>query len=791
MFKRMFLLWLFVSVLLSVNLYAVVDSFYVTVDMTGQVIYGGGSGYNGGTWYYYPETEWWNEWFSNEPFVLNNMKTIHTEFTVQPLDPGLPSYVEIAYNWSTVDWWATGIPEPPLPGLFDPLLEDRYIQRHIFYVNGNLFLPEIVIDDFEIKDYNPAWVSIDVRGYNFQISGVTGLDAQIRHDCVPNKTKNMKWSQPPIEIDPAAPTVIYCGEDELSIKEPITAEPIWITAADDYRCLGDMPVTSVHWWGSFIGYQDDVLPPGIPLKWRIGFWSNMPAGASGVPYSHPDMLLHEVYIDNPRVEYEFVGFDAFPTPDGQLPIVDSCWQFYVRLSPEEYFWQGEFNSLDNVYWVSITAIYEDGLEVPFPWGWKSRPWHWMDDGVKFTIFEDYGPGYILSPSQVTPIEKTLDNEIWESYDLAFELDTDPEWVKWEQSFCGIRQWPHYEDELSMAIETASGDLDVISKVADDWPCTRRTPITAIAWWGSYIGFTYEACRQPVYRPYSPDYFLIEIWTDIPDPDPTNPDTYSRPGQKIWEYRADRSQYDEVLVGFDKHPEFTGPIRHEPVFRYNVRLPEDAWFCQIEENGVYWISVMAVYRDFQPSYPWGWTNHTHLYNDDAVAGVFDGINWQWRELFDQTGTSEDMSFMLFTNPDVTCDCLNDNLANLAEWVQFGKPQCWCYERNCRGDANGKPEGTTKTGIKYVYLADLALLTLSYNVAEPPKGPGIMSIPNGICADFNRDPEGTTKTGIKRVYLNDLGILTINYNVAEPPNGPGVPLCPLYTAGGEINYYVYPP
>ena len=37
-----------------------------------------------------------------------------------------------------------------------------------------------------------------------------------------------------------------------------------------------------------------------------------------------------------------------------------------------------------------------------------------------------------------------------SYDMAFELDTDPNYIKWEQTYTGIRDWPHYEDEESMA-----------------------------------------------------------------------------------------------------------------------------------------------------------------------------------------------------------------------------------------------------------------------------------------------------------------------------------------------------
>ncbi len=62
----------------------------------------------------------------------------------------------------------------------------------------------------------------------------------------------------------------------------------------------------------------------------------------------------------------------------------------------------------------------------------------------------------------------------------------------------------------------------------------------------------------------------------------------------------------------------------------------------------------------PNYNWGWTNHAHEFNDDAVAGVLDTPNpgYYWEELYDQTGESEDMSFIVYTEPDECCPCLGD-------------------------------------------------------------------------------------------------------------------------------------
>lgn len=66
--------------------------------------------------------------------------------------------------------------------------------------------------------------------------------------------EHSKWSQPPIEIDPNIPEPIYCGWDEPSYSvKPTPGPTFWKIAVDDFRCIGNMPITSVHWWGSYKG----------------------------------------------------------------------------------------------------------------------------------------------------------------------------------------------------------------------------------------------------------------------------------------------------------------------------------------------------------------------------------------------------------------------------------------------------------------------------------------------------------------------------------------------------------
>ncbi len=841
--------------------------------------------------------------------------------------------------------------------------------------------------------------------------------------------RHLKWSQPPIEIDPTAQTPTYCGWEEKSF----TADPVagWRMVSDDFRCIGSMPITSIHWWGSYYYWDSNALPPQQPVAWRIGFWTNVKAGVEGFDYSRPERLLKQFDVQFDDVAIEFSGYDEFPEKPS-----DACFQYTVMLDEDNYFRQEDFipDTDDRIFWISIAALYQG--EIPNnPWGWKTRGWHWKDDAVIMNIPFDPTENISISPDLITPIE--YGNK---SFDVSFELDTDPNYIKWEQDYTGIRHWSHYEDEKSMFDEEFPDDERL---VADDWRCLKRTPITAITWWGSYIGYGFEACSQSLLMPLpvSPDYFKLKMWTDIPasttartiaagstdnwvyvydgagnllwsydtgadvasvavsgdgtyiavgslgnklylftrdgsktweksipisnsgggfmgtesksvaisadgeyivagctnnlyvykrngtlhwshagretcvgispngdyiaacekygnvhlfstassaplwtktnidsfyvatsDPgyvvvsekgdqiflfdaagnqiwsysdakwtseyirvdmtqdglglvavndDPgDNPgcilaymndlkdgtagwsaadgtpvwrfdplggsgdsdfysvaisgdgeyistgglgNTYvfskgsnvplqtistgtsnsydltyggqygacgsrqgnlyyfckdsgtpvwtkaigqkvhtvaiasygfSRPDKIIWEY--DVSAYDEVFVGYDKHPEGDP---NEPVFRYSVRLPEENWFQQPDYDGIFWLSVQAVYDTNRPEYPWGWTNHKHVFNDDAVSGNIDSSSGEieWEELYDQTGASADMSFVLFTDPDECSSCANYNLENgvdFLDYCEFANEWLWIGpaggynngDLNCDGNVN---------------------------------------------------------------------------------------------------------
>jgi len=511
-------------------------------------------------------------------------------------------------------------------------------------------------DDAVWLDPNLGWLPLQYPQEHVLAGKSVDLAFVISNSGAGLPAQNLKWSQPPLEWDPLAKTPNFCGWDEPAYASRLagTGDTIWQLVADDFRCFGSMPVTSIHWWGSYLGWQQSVPPPGSPSAWHIAFWNNVSA-SDLYDYSRPNGPLWQLDIPANAVTEHYAGLDKFPNKPS-----DTCFQYALQLDPSQFFQQQQYlnHTQDSIFWISITARYEDNEMPTHPWGWKTRPQPWMDDAIRITLHRDViTDNILLVPSAITPIKNHAICDTGAGYDMAFQLDTTASFIKWEQSFTGIRHWPHYENEKSVASAAEISSFStraqesVVCQVSDDFECTDPHPIIAVVWWGSYIGYDYTACVcQSVEKLQRPSYFLLSIWTDIPDPEPGDNSTFSQPGQKIWEYRA--HTFDEVMVGFDKHPEIpqASPGR-EPVFRYSTSIPKDKWFSPTTDK-VYWFSVVAVYNTSANAmvYPWGWTNHASCYGAEAVvwtsSDLTPGVN---SPLKDQTGAGEDMSFILFTDP----------------------------------------------------------------------------------------------------------------------------------------------
>jgi len=231
-----------------------------------------------------------------------------------------------------------------------------------------------------------------------------------------------KWSQPPVVIDANHPPTIS-GWDEKSNYD------MWPIVADDWECNDSRPITDIHWWGSFIGWNQPYLPPVMPQSFHIGIWTDDPCDYPG-DFSHPGMLVWENYCD--KYVWNFAGYDKDPRQHHGYPDEpnDSCFQFNQLLSQDEWFYQ-EPNLVDpchpqpRIYWLSIAPVW-GGVAPPYQWGWKTRPHYFNDDAVAIQWANPWWPPVVGATTWMNgfPIQwPAWPSPEGISWDMAFELTT--------------------------------------------------------------------------------------------------------------------------------------------------------------------------------------------------------------------------------------------------------------------------------------------------------------------------------------------------------------------------------
>ncbi|CAD7773481.1 hypothetical protein DMNBHIDG_00769 [Candidatus Methanoperedenaceae archaeon GB37] len=378
------------------------------------------------------------------------------------------------------------------------------------------------------------------------------------------------------------------------------------TVADDWLCLDASPVSDLHFWGSYPGWEEQnpgplmTPPPGVEA-FRIQVYSNAPA-TSPQDFSRPDKLLYEVWVKDFTETYVASIFHFW----------DEKWEHKYRydLDLPRIFWQKR----DKIYWLNISAIPKN---PDYLWGWESSMDRWGDFAVK---------GWYLDP----------DNWWWEmikhpytgeNIDMAFELTTCEGPIKW-------LQFPDMANGINIL------SLDPV--VADDWLCIKGKPITEIHFWGSYLscdGQVHWEQRNPgpPENPLPPTPGLSGFWISFHKnvPAGVDPDMpWSHPGELIKEIWVDFKDVKEIY--WDSVSHSTGPdglIWWEHKFYYIVRLEEP--FKQ-EEGTIYWLNIGATPLP-DSRWCWGWETSKDHWNDNAVQG---SEEW-WEDLGASTIDFEDL------------------------------------------------------------------------------------------------------------------------------------------------------
>jgi hypothetical protein len=536
-----------------------------------------------------------------------------------------------------------------------------------------------------------------------------------------------------------------------------------VLAADDFPCDSNKPITAIRWWGSFNNWRDNAIPSGnLPYAFHITIWIDVPAGTDA-NYSHPGKIVWENYCDTYDVSFFGTEFDP------RIQQTDlTKFEFYQELAPNDYWYQP---TDANTYWLGIMALYNS--EPNFAWGWETRPHFYNDSAVRF--FGKPEPDTNYPSDMFEPVEH--DGNSW---DLSFELISNPKNLTDPNMDLGDAP----DSTNNFGVEMFAYSSPHVNAKAN-YPTVYMTgsppygPIhwqpNAVAYLGNSVSLEAEAdigLDSDGRNNIIPNYDLSDL--DNADDGVLNMPLFMNhyPGQAFW-YQV-TVVTPNVPLYVNAWFDWNGDGDWEDVLDW-CGNPAPEWIIQ---NQTLTFNTPGVYTvKSSPFTPWQpredpvsilgllWMRITlseQPWTGSGVAGSGPANGYQF-------GETEDYHFA----PLFPIYCLGLAHPDSCEWIEVGTPACWCFLRQCHGDADGQLSGSPKTGFYYVGPNDIGILVSAWLVKEPPFGPGIASVPYGICADFAHDQGGSAKTGFYRVGPTDLNILIENWLVLEPNFGPGVP------------------
>lgn len=164
------------------------------------LISGSGDGYRevtgAGPWFFYPQASiisdpwgrqenlprWWNQWFYDGVYDPSRRKVVDLSFIYRRIDPVDFGFGSITINWSTPGWSQLGQDSPPMVDIGNDgtVYVERYTLSEILKIEDDITHNYSAQSIWLPMPYNPEWVSIDVRGYNFSIT-----NGVMVHQCVP------------------------------------------------------------------------------------------------------------------------------------------------------------------------------------------------------------------------------------------------------------------------------------------------------------------------------------------------------------------------------------------------------------------------------------------------------------------------------------------------------------------------------------------------------------------------------------------------------------------------------
>lgn len=537
--------------------------------------YSGGDG-DGSGWYYYPTADRYRMWFENGAYDPNRKGYLEYWAYIMPVKPGASSSCSIYFNWTTPEWSALGNKYPPMPEDVPTMNEENeYMSGANLHSFENLVNFESIepVDSMSINEYNPDWVSIDIRGKNVRVYRYAF------HDCLAKNATRLGaccnrrtgFCYTTYERDCESPYEWLGGGsscDECTATAGATLD------------FGDAPDPSYPTLLASDGPRHKIVP-GMFLG------RNIDGEADGRPNALAD---GDDKIGGDEDGVKFIsGLQRGVEADVEVGAsAEGYLNAWIDFNAD-----GDFDDRGEQVFADVllaTGVNPLTFLVPAE----------AAQGPTFARFRFNSRGLLGSTG---PAE---DGEV-EDYRIQIATHFEPHAasgasaVQWDQPPSAPGAAEPYFFEAGAELSA----FHVYQMAADDWQLEEGRPVTGIHWWG-----TFEEWTESSLPPDLPLAFHLGIWTDKPDPEPFNFDTFAHPDTLIWESYC--TSWTWSLAGYEKADK--GEMG-ATCFLFTHLLSQDQWFeagrtmaaSGPVQPGTYWLSIAAIYdlKAREPSRLWGW------------------------------------------------------------------------------------------------------------------------------------------------------------------------------------------
>jgi hypothetical protein len=546
--------------------------YKILLDGNGDYIEGEGDGEG---WYYYPDSGVQRMWFYNGPYDPERKGSLEYHVYTKAVDPTKPTHVVAYFGWTTPEWSKLKRGGPPRPDDMPTLNEEATYMSgaRIYEVDGVVTGSAETIRSETIDEYNPEWVCIEIRGSNAYVY------RGAFHECL------SKGGQLGACVNRQTG---YCSVTyESECPAPLT----WLgagTTCDQYVPAGsagtDFGDAPDHGYQTLLARDGarHTIVPGVFLGRIVDAESDGRPGAAATGDDNTGADEDGIVFTSTLHAGHEATLDVTASTEGYL----NAWV--------DFDGDGRFNGRDEAICADqalTRGVNRLSFRIP-----ESAVSGWTYARFRFNtrgLLSSFGPAE--------------DGEV-EDYRIQIVASHDSKAVSGAAQLMWSQPPSPATDGQDNAFQAGGvqSALHMHEMAADDWQPADGQPLTGIHWWGTFGGWT-----DSYLPPDLPLAFHLGIWTDVPDPQPYDLDTFAHPGTLIWETYCTNWAWavagNEVSTGKDEPG--------QTCFLFSHLLSQDRWF-EVDQSGsvrgdagskVYWLSITALYdpTGAGPAHMWTW------------------------------------------------------------------------------------------------------------------------------------------------------------------------------------------